>query len=85
MLGRHQYCFQNPAKHLAKIVKAVKNCLAEFLIRLKFWLKSASYHKLLFTLKKKKRKTLRPLFMYGAQLPQGYSHFEEAVYLLQLS
>ena len=32
-----------------------------------------------------KKKTLWPLFiMDGAQLPQGYSHFEEAVYFLPL-
>ena len=29
-----------------------------------------------------KKKTLWPLFMDGVQLPQGYSHFEEAVYFL---
>ena len=29
-----------------------------------------------------KKKTLRLLFMDGVQLPQGYSHFEEAVYFL---
>ena len=28
----------------------------------------------------KKKKTLWPLFMDGVQLPQGYSHFEEAVH-----
>ena len=32
-----------------------------------------------------KEKTLWPLFMDGVQLPQGYSHFEEAVYFLPLS
>ena len=32
--------------------------------------------------KRKKEKTLWPLFMDGIQLPQGYSHFEEAVYFL---
>ena len=31
------------------------------------------------SLKKKKKKTLWPIFMGGVQLPQGYSHFEEAV------
>ena len=31
------------------------------------------------------KKTLRPLFMDGVQLPQGWSHFEEAVYFLPLS
>ena len=38
-------------------------------------------------LKKKKKnfKTLWPLFIDGVQLPQGYSHFEEAVYFLPLS
>ena len=35
--------------------------------------------------KKKKKKTLWPLFMDGVQLPQGLSHFEEAVYFLPLS
>ena len=30
------------------------------------------------------KKTLWPLFMDGVQLPQGYSHFEEAVYFLPL-
>ena len=34
---------------------------------------------------RKKKKTLWPLFMYGVQLPQGYSHFEEAVYFLPFS
>ena len=34
---------------------------------------------------KKKKKTLWPLFMDGVQLPQGLSHFEEAVYFLPLS
>ena len=34
---------------------------------------------------KKTLKTLWPLFMDGVQLPQGYSHFEEAVYFLPLS
>ena len=29
-------------------------------------------------------KTLWPLFMDEVQLPQGYSHFEEAVYFLNL-
>ena len=33
----------------------------------------------------KKKKTLWPLFMDGVQLPQGLSHFEEAVYFLPLS
>ena len=32
-----------------------------------------------------KKKTLWPLFMDGVQLPQGYSHFEEAVYFLPFS
>ena len=32
-----------------------------------------------------KKKALRPLFMDGVQLPQGYSHFEEAVYFLPFS
>ena len=31
-----------------------------------------------------KKQTLWPLFMDGVQLPQGYSHFEEAVYFLTL-
>ena len=31
------------------------------------------------------KKTLWPLFMNGVQLPQGYSHFDEAVYFLPLS
>ena len=35
--------------------------------------------------KLKKKTTLWPLFMDGVQLPQGYSHFEEAVYFLPLS
>ena len=30
-------------------------------------------------------KTLWPLFMDRVQLPQGYSHFKEAVYFLSLS
>ena len=33
----------------------------------------------------KNLKTLRPLFMDGVQLPQGYSHFEEVVYFLPQS
>ena len=28
---------------------------------------------------------MAPFFMDGVQLPQGYSHFEEAVYFLQFS
>ena len=32
-----------------------------------------------------KRNTLWHLFMDGVQLPQGYSHFEEAVYFLPFS
>ena len=32
-----------------------------------------------------KNPTLWSLFMDGVQLPQGYSHFEEAVYFLPLS
>ena len=32
-----------------------------------------------------KKTTLWPLFMDGVQLPQGYSHFEEAVYFLPFS
>ena len=32
-----------------------------------------------------KKQTLWPLFMDGVQLPQGYSHFKEAVYFLPLS
>ena len=32
-----------------------------------------------------KKKTLWPLFMDGVQLPQGWSHFKEAVYFLPLS
>ena len=28
---------------------------------------------------------MAPFFMDGVQLPQGYSHFEEAVYFLPLS
>ena len=35
--------------------------------------------------KKKTKKTLWPLFMDGVQPPQGYSHFEEAVYFLSIS
>ena len=35
--------------------------------------------------KKNFKKTLWPLFMDGIQLPQGYSHFEEAVYFLLFS
>ena len=35
-----------------------------------------------FLKKKKNFKTLWPLFIDGAQLPQGYSHFEEPVYFL---
>ena len=31
------------------------------------------------------KKTLWPLFMNGVQLPQGHSHFEEAVYFIPLS
>ena len=31
------------------------------------------------------KKTLWPLFMDGVQLPEGYSHFEEAVYFLPFS
>ena len=34
---------------------------------------------------KKLKKTLWSVFMDGVQLPQGYSHFEEAVYFLPLS
>ena len=34
------------------------------------------------TFLKKKQKTLWLRFMDGVQLPQGYSHFEEAVYFL---
>ena len=34
---------------------------------------------------KKKKKTLWLLFMDGVQLPQGYSHFKEAVYFLPFS
>ena len=33
----------------------------------------------------KKKKNLWPIFMDGVQLPQGYSHFEEAVYFLPFS
>ena len=33
----------------------------------------------------KKIKTLWPLFIDGVELPQGYSHFEEAVYFLLFS
>ena len=33
---------------------------------------------------KKLKKTLWPLFIDGIQLPQGYNHFEEAVYFLPL-
>ena len=33
---------------------------------------------------KSTKKTLWSLFMDGVQLPQGYSHFEEAVYFLPL-
>ena len=33
----------------------------------------------------KKKTTLWPLFMDGVQLPQGYTHFEEAVYFLPFS
>ena len=36
--------------------------------------------------RQKKKKTLWPLFiMDGVQLPQGYCHFEEAVYFLSFS
>ena len=31
------------------------------------------------------KKTLWPLFMDGVKLPQGYSHFEEAIYFLPFS
>ena len=33
----------------------------------------------------KKKKTLWPLFIDGVQLPQGCSHFEQAVYILPFS
>ena len=33
----------------------------------------------------KKTKTLQPIFIDEVQLPQGYSHFKEAVYFLPLS
>ena len=33
----------------------------------------------------KKKTTSWPLFMDGVQLPQGYTHFEEAVYFLPFS
>ena len=36
-------------------------------------------------IKKKKKKTLWPLFIDGVQLPQGWSHLGEAVYFLPLS
>ena len=32
-----------------------------------------------------KKKNFMPLFVDGAQLPQGYSHLEKAVYFLPLS
>ena len=38
-----------------------------------------------FTYEKKNEKTLWPLFKDGFQLPQGYCHFDEAVYFLPLS
>ena len=34
--------------------------------------------------KKKKKKLYGPFLWMGVQLPQGYSHFEEAVYFLPL-
>ena len=34
---------------------------------------------------KKKKNFMAPFFMDGVQLPQGYSHFEEAVYFLPFS
>ena len=48
-----------------------------FIKKCPFWKKKSWF--------KKKKKTLWPLFMDGVQLPQGYSHFEEAVYFLPFS
>ena len=44
-----------------------------------------SFHLKTFLVEQKNLKTLQPLFVDGVQLPQGHSHFEEAVYFLLLS
>ena len=44
-----------------------------------------SWQRLLFQNYVKKKKLYDPFFMDGVQLPQGYSHFEEAVYFLPFS
>ena len=41
--------------------------------------------KIILNLLKTLKKALWPLFMVGIRLPQGYSHFEEAVHFLPLS
>ena len=43
---------------------------------------AAGFSKKICNFKKKqnKKQTLWPLFMDGVQLPQGWSHFEEAVW-----
>ena len=60
-------------------MKQIKDVISAPLAKLT----NISFHNGVFLLKKKK--TLWPLFMDGVQLPQGLSHFEEAVYFLPLS
>ena len=50
-----------------------------FKVLVKHWWASACFKK------KTLKNILWPLFMDGVQLPQGWSHFEEAVYFLQIS
>ena len=49
------------------------------------WQILSHYSVLVWSHQEIKKKTLWPLFMDGVQLPQGYSHFEEAVYFLPFS
>ena len=50
-----------------------------------FKLEKVNNHNVCTDMNTIKKTTLWPLIMDGVQLPQGYSHFEEAVYFLPLS
>ena len=58
------------------LVELKQKELTFYVRNLQFFTKSRNLLRLL---------TLWPFFMDGVQLPQGYSHFEEAVYFLPLS
>ena len=70
-------------------VRKDTNCFKFFFVWKTIPYRGWSYISILWQLyvkkQKQKKKRYGPFFMDGAQLPQDYSHFKEAVYFLPLS